>query len=174
MKQCPQCNYSCEDQDVVCKNCGYLFSASNPYVAPANDPQQNAQNYSYNTPPSGYGDPNINNYNQAPYQAAPKNNGLAIASLVLGIVGVVFCWCYGFGVLTGIVGLILGIVGMKQIKKTGAKGRGLALTGIITSGVAIVAGIIFLVFIIFAASSLINNPDFWNSYSSTIQQYSTK
>ncbi|MCX5647824.1 MAG: DUF4190 domain-containing protein [Planctomycetota bacterium] len=60
---------------------------------------------------------------------APKTSGLAIASLVLGIVGP--C-TVGLG---SIMGIILGIVGLVKIgKSAGAKGgRGLAIAGIVVS-----------------------------------------
>jgi prepilin-type processing-associated H-X9-DG protein len=60
---------------------------------------------------------------------APKTSGLAIASLVLGIVGP--C-TVGLG---SIIGIILGIVGLVKIgKSAGAKGgRGLAIAGIVVS-----------------------------------------
>jgi hypothetical protein len=55
------------------------------------------------------------------------NSGLAIASLVLGLVG--FCG------VTAIVGFILGIVSLNQIKKSNGTltGQGIALAGIIIS-----------------------------------------
>jgi prepilin-type processing-associated H-X9-DG protein len=62
-----------------------------------------------------------------------KTSGLAIASLVLGILG--FC---SFG-LTAIAGLILGIVALARINRSNGmvKGRGIALAGTIVSGVFI-------------------------------------
>ena len=51
-------------------------------------------------------------------------NGLAIASLVVSLAGGCF---YSLG---GIVGIILGIVALNQIKQTGQQGRGLAIAGI--------------------------------------------
>jgi len=68
-----------------------------------------------------------------PAAAGSKTNGLAVASLVLGIIGFATCG------LLSIVGLILGIVSMGQIKKSrGAEsGHGLALAGTIVSGVSL-------------------------------------
>lgn len=65
--------------------------------------------------------------------AKAKTSGLAIASLVLGIVGP--C-TVGLG---SIIGLILGIVGLVKIgRSAGAKGgRGLAIAGIAVSGLGI-------------------------------------
>jgi prepilin-type processing-associated H-X9-DG protein len=62
---------------------------------------------------------------------APKTSGMAIASLVLGILGPLSCG------LTALVGLILGIISMNKIKESGGQlgGHGLALAGTIVSGV---------------------------------------
>jgi len=69
--------------------------------------------------------------------ASVRTSGLAITSLVLGIVAIATC-----GILLLIaapVGLILGLVSMNQIRKSQGqlKGRGLALAGVIISCVAL-------------------------------------
>lgn len=64
------------------------------------------------------------------------NNGLAVASLVLSIVGV----CCGIG---SILGIILGFVALNQIKKTGQPGEGLAKAGIIIGVITLLIGIFF-------------------------------
>jgi prepilin-type processing-associated H-X9-DG protein len=58
-------------------------------------------------------------------------SGLAIASLVLGILGVVSCG------LTAFIGLILGIVSMSHVRKSNGSlgGSGIALAGTIVSAV---------------------------------------
>jgi hypothetical protein len=63
---------------------------------------------------------------------AVKTSGLAVASLVLGILGL-FCG------IPGVVGLVLGIVALNQIKKSQGQieGRGLAIAGIVLSAVFI-------------------------------------
>lgn len=70
-----------------------------------------------------------------PAAAAPKTCGMAIASMVCGIVG--FC---SLGV-TGVAGIVLGVIGVRQIRRSGGalKGRGLAIGGVIVSVVSIVA-----------------------------------
>jgi prepilin-type processing-associated H-X9-DG protein len=65
-------------------------------------------------------------------QVAPaKTSGLAISSLVLGILGIVSCG------ITALAGLILGIVAMVKVKNSGGRlgGGGIALAGIIVSGI---------------------------------------
>jgi hypothetical protein len=85
-----------------------------------------------------------------PVSAAPpalpagKTSGMAIASLVLGILGLVSCG------VTSLVGVVLGIVSLRKINRSqGAlRGSGLAIAGICISGV-------FLMFIpIWAALTL--------------------
>ena len=82
---------------------------------------------------------------QLPPSAQPvKTNGLAIASLVLGIIGIFTCG------LTALIGLILGIVSMSQVRKSkGAMGGGgIALAGTIVSAV-------FLLFVIPLAAAML-------------------
>lgn len=59
----------------------------------------------------------------APSAPARGFNKLAIVSLVVGIL-----WVGGLG---AILALILGIVGLKQIKRSGQRGKGLAIAGIV-------------------------------------------
>ena len=74
-------------------------------------------------------------FSPPPLAAAPsapaKTSRLAIASLVLGILGVLTCGA------TALVGLILGIIAMAKVKSSGGKlgGNGIALAGIIVSAV---------------------------------------
>jgi hypothetical protein len=55
---------------------------------------------------------------------------MAIAALVLGICG--------FFVVTPIVGLALGIVALTTVRKSGQRGKGLAISGIVLSSLWIV------------------------------------
>lgn len=74
---------------------------------------------------------------------APKTNGFAIASLVLGIV-----WIYWIG---SIIAVIFGHVAIKQIKESGdtQTGRGMAIAGLVLGyvGIAVLAFFIVLVVI---------------------------
>jgi hypothetical protein len=238
MKQCPKCNSSCADEDIICKNCGYLFAPAgfgndvSPQndgqnnVPPTNDyydqktvPPQNFNNvnspndygnqnqmppqngYSNQVPPqsgygnpvppqSGYGNPtppqngygnsippqggnvppqynnapaqnewysysNVNNNNVVP---EPTTNGMSIASLVLGIIGVVFSCCYGFGFVFGVVSLIFGIISKNKINSSEGKqkGSGMSLAGIILAAVSILFSIIVIAFLIANGGEFIN------------------
>ncbi len=72
-------------------------------------------------------------------------SGMAITSLVLGIVGLFTCG------ITALIGLVLGIVSMSRIKNSNGRlaGSGLALAGTIVSGACLLIGIA-----LFAAVSL--------------------
>ncbi|MGB2738619.1 MAG: DUF4190 domain-containing protein, partial [Candidatus Nanopelagicales bacterium] len=73
--------------------------------------------------------------------AQPSNNGLAIASLVVSIVGLICC---NF-LIVSIVGVVLGFIAKNQIAKTGQRGGGMAMAGIIIGIVGIVIGIVLLI-----------------------------
>ncbi len=57
-------------------------------------------------------------------------------SLICSVIGL-FC-----GVGGAIVGIVLGIVAMNQIKKTGQAGHGLALAGVIVGAVSLVLSVV--------------------------------
>ena len=67
----------------------------------------------------------------------PKTSGMAIASLVLGILGFL-CG------LPAIPGLILGIMALRRINRSAGRlgGNGLAIGGIVTSGIALVIAVL--------------------------------
>ena len=66
-------------------------------------------------------------------------NGKATASLVCGIVGLAF-----FGIILGIVAIVLGSMAKKEIAQTGQGGRGQATAGVVLGVVDIVLGVIFV------------------------------
>ncbi|UFS57997.1 DUF4190 domain-containing protein [Subtercola endophyticus] len=99
--------------------------------------------------PAPYGQPTDPYGQTAPYGAYPgqppvteKTNVLAIVSLVLGIVS------YFTGFFLAIGAVITGHIALSQIKKTGGKGRGMAIGGLILGYVSIVAGIIVTILVI--------------------------
>lgn len=73
----------------------------------------------YGYPPYGYGYPSPNP------QVAKGTNGMAIAALVLGICGFLF--------VTPIVGLVLGIISLAAVRRSGQRGKGMAISGIVLS-----------------------------------------
>ncbi len=73
------------------------------------------------------------------YQPAPhQSKGLAIASLVLGIIGVLTSWVI-VGLPVSIVGLSLAIPAVRRIQ-----GKGMAKAGLVLSIIGVVIGVIVL------------------------------
>jgi competence protein ComGC len=68
-----------------------------------------------------------------------KTAGIAITSLVLGIVGLLTIWLCGIGVLCAIPAVICGHIGYARVKKSAGAlaGDGLALAGLITGYISI-------------------------------------
>jgi hypothetical protein len=68
----------------------------------------------------------------------PGTNGKAIAALVTSLAGLLCCG------LPSIVGLVLGVVGMRETKRTGQDGYAIALIGAIIGGLAVAGWVIYL------------------------------
>jgi hypothetical protein len=85
-------------------------------------------------PPPGY----------AVASRATGTNGMAVASLVLGLV-----WVYGIG---SIVAIVFGVIGRRQAEERNQGGRGLATAGLILGIVGLVGAAIIII-IALAASS---------------------
>lgn len=98
------------------------IASTEPTMAPA----WNGSNDS--RPDSAWGDP----------QAAPKT-GMAIAALVLGVVGFL-TGIFVIGIGLDIAAIVLGLIAMQKAKAQPARygGRGLALTGLIFGAVGLV------------------------------------
>lgn len=92
-----------------------------------------------------------------PPQSAP-NSGMAIASLILGIVSFPMIFACFLGIPAGIVGAILGHVSLKKIRQSGGTigGEGLAKGGIICGWIGAGLGLLilmaYIVFFVFAIS----------------------
>lgn len=86
-----------------------------------------------------------------PAQSAPveKWNVLSIVAFVLSLVGF------------NIVAIVLGFIGLNQVKKTGERGRGLALAAIIIGFVSIVIIIIWVIAVVAVVAS---NPELTTTY----------
>ncbi|MFD7846162.1 DUF4190 domain-containing protein [Nocardia sp. NPDC059764] len=102
--------------------------------------------------PPGYGGyPGYQPYGYA--APTQQTSSLAIASLVVSIIGIPAMFFCAFLPVISIVGLVLGIVAFNQLKTNGQQGRGLALGGIWVGAVGTVLGLgAFLIFIIISAT----------------------
>jgi hypothetical protein len=82
---------------------------------------------------------------------------MAIASLVLGIVAIIFCWFPWIGIACGAIALILGIIHLvKSKKETEKKGKGMSIAGIITGAIGLVTSLIIIIVAATATKALIN------------------
>lgn len=69
---------------------------------------------------------------------------MAIGSLVASILAFPLGFCY-IGPVVAIVGVVLGIIALNQIKQSGENGRGLAIAGIIVGAVILVLTVILVI-----------------------------
>ena len=100
------------------------------------------------TTPSPVGAPT---FQYSAYDQPTGKNGIAVAALVCGIIGVLIAWIpfivFG-GVILAILGLVFGIVGLRRSNLVG-RGRGPAITGIVTGGIGIALSILGIVLTVF-------------------------
>lgn len=82
------------------------------------------------------------------YTPRPKAPGLAIASLVTGIVGLALVGCLLFLPVLPILAIIFGHLSLSTINKSGLPGRGMAIAGLITGYAGLVVSILLLVLLI--------------------------
>src|SRR5699024_7672259 len=86
-------------------------------------------------------------YGYRPYPAPRPTNGLAVASMILGVL-----WMYWLG---SILALIFGYVARRQIRARGESGDGMAIAGIVLGWVGVgtlVAAIVVLIVVIVLAT----------------------
>jgi hypothetical protein len=115
---------------------------------------------SENEPPPPYGAAPPGPYPPYGYGPPLQQSGLAVASMVTGIVGVVLGFCgffgfFGFVGLIGIAGVICGVLAKQDIRRSGGAktGDGMALAGIITGAVGAAIGVANIALIAFVVSS---------------------
>lgn len=143
--ECPRCRTHVEKPlqgDPVCPTCGYGAPAGGTAAGAGSQPP----------PPDGATPAGLSGatWERTEGPAAAPKQGLAIASLVLGILG-----CCTFFFLFGIGGIVFGAIALKKIKEEPQTygGHGMALTGLILGIIGTIVGLVFLVFYaaIFAA-----------------------
>jgi hypothetical protein len=125
-------------------------TAGQPYLSPPQAPYPGGYPPPPGQPPykAPYQGPYQAPYQPAYFQPAPpgqRTNGLAIASLILGIV-----WLSWIG---SILALIFGYIALGQIKKQHEGGRGMAIAGIVLGWVGVATAILFVVLIAVASTN---------------------
>lgn len=129
---CPKCGNNVGDNDVFCDKCGQRLNEEVQEVAAAEAVEA-----------APVADTAVQQPVQPVAPVAPvaaesegKSNGVAIAALIVSLVGPMF-----FMILGNIVGLILGIVGVKKSAACGGKGKGMGIASIVISVLGIVVGV---------------------------------
>jgi hypothetical protein len=119
-----------------------------PYAAPGSGAPPyppTGQPYEQQYAPSPYGQPQY-----VAYGPQTRTNGLAIASLVCSLAGLVTC-------ISAPVGIVLGHIAKRQIRQTGEQGEGLATAGLWVGYILTVLGVLFFIgwlgIVIFAVTS---------------------
>ena len=80
-----------------------------------------------------------------------EKKGMAVASLVLGILGVLCCCIPALGPVLSIIGVVLGIISIRKMTN-----KGLAIAGLVVSSIGVLMGLYWTV----ACCILISNPLF--------------
>ncbi len=84
-------------------------------------------------------------------QIAANTNGMANLSMFLGIISIpLSCCLFGFGSLLGIAAVILGVIGVREVKQSGgdpAEARKATL-GIVLGGISLVLGIVSVLLLV--------------------------
>ena len=166
MKRCPTCDQTfdeewlsfCTIDGTALVESGPLTSEPPPTIramgiptSPTGQPTFNLPG-SYNKPPMQPARPPLAPSWQPPppprYAAVPQQ-GLAVASLILGIFTVTFGWCY-VGIVTSPIAIVLGIISLVQIKNNPERhtGKPMAIAGIVTGALYFVVIAIFILFAI--------------------------
>jgi hypothetical protein len=127
---------------------GYGYPPQAPYA-------QQQQGYGYPPQQPGFG-----GYPYGGPGPTGQNNGLALASMIVGIVSLIGV-CF-FGWLTGVVAVGLGIGGLKRSRSTGT-GRGQAIGGIVTGALGVLIGVVLIIALV-ASDSVDSSFSFNNSY----------
>lgn len=121
-----------------------------PYPSSGADPARNPGGYP--PPPSGSYPPTSGSYPPpppgdypppgAPYQHQGRGRGLAITSLVLGILALLSSPTVLGGVLFGLLGLIFGIIAVVKARRGTAGGGVIAWFGLALAALGLIAGIL--------------------------------
>jgi hypothetical protein len=82
-------------------------------------------------------------------QVTQHDSGLAIASMVLGILSLA-----GFGLLLGVPAIVLGAIALKK----NMPNRGFSIAGIVTGGISTVVSLLVLMFFAFVFVWAVNSP----------------
>lgn len=97
-------------------------------------------------------------YTQPP---ARRTNGLAIASMILGIISIVVCCFNILSIILGILAIVLGVLGRGKVTRGEAGGGGMAITGIICGVIGLILGVILFSLVHFGGPAMRQRLEQW-------------
>ena len=147
--KCPECSLTNWSTAMSCKRCGYMFQsmenssstesedlrnqfddyqthAMADFQAPSNKYQQNWEQK------KPYWQDQQHGGNKSSYNGSKQKTGLAVASLVMGVIG-----CF----VTAPIGLVLGIVSLVKTNRYPNEygGKGMAIAGVILNSIGLIS-----------------------------------
>jgi len=83
----------------------------------------------------------------APTKPTTQTSGMAVTGMIMGILTLACCW---IAPITGILGIIFSLVGLGRVRRNPGRvtGKGMAITGLILSGVGLFIYTVVFIFII--------------------------
>ena len=118
-------------------------------------------------------DNNGNNLNNNLNGNNSNDTSVAIASMVLGIIGIITCWVPILGLVLAIIALVLAIKGLNKAKFTN-KGKGFAIAGLSCGSVGITLSIIYMFVWIFTFFVLQTTYDTYKDLDKKSRKYENK
>jgi hypothetical protein len=156
---CRHCGMRNDPGDRICIHCGKSLDATVPSSAPSTleEVPPTSSSGSPVPPPSVAPPPfppPMPYLSQATYPAAapPSSNGLATASLVLGILGLVLFLVPVIGLILAVLAIVFGGAGISRAN-VGGGSRGQAIAGLVMG----VVGVILLILVLASAVSVGNH-----------------
>ncbi|MEU2896377.1 DUF4190 domain-containing protein [Streptomyces sp. NPDC001273] len=98
-----------------------------------------------------------------------RNNGLAVAALILGVLAVVLFWTVVGGVVLGILALIFGIIGARRARGGRAPHGTMSVIGAVLGALGVAGSVV----IIAIGASILDSDEFKN-FDDCVRQADTK
>lgn len=98
-----------------------------------------------------------------------RNNGLAVAALILGVLAVILFWTVVGGVVLGILALIFGIIGARRARGGRAPHGTMSVIGAVLGALGVAGSVV----IIAIGASILDSDEFKN-FDDCVRQADTK